>query len=81
MTGFDDATVPLALELLDAFATLTITREVADLAAKLRRTVRWKLPDAFHAALAIQHALKLVTRNTRDFRSGGGLEVLVPYQP
>ena len=81
LTGFDDASQPLALEMLDAFATLPITLEVADLAAKLRRTQRWKLPDAFQAALAIQHELTLVTRNTRDFQSGGGLDVLIPYRP
>lgn len=81
LTGFDDASQPLARDLLNAFATLPITLEVADLAAKLRRTQRWKLPDAWQAALAIQHELTLVTRNARDFQSGDGLDVLIPYQP
>src|SRR5260221_12936818 len=54
-------------ELLDAFPALAIDREAADLAASLRREHRWKLPDAFQAALAQIHNLKLATRNTKDF--------------
>lgn len=79
LAGFDDTHTALARELLDLFPTLPITLEIADLAARLRRSERWKLPDAFQAALAMHHGLALVTRNTRDFRSGAGLEVVVPY--
>jgi predicted nucleic acid-binding protein len=46
----------------------------------LRRTERWKLPDAFQAAIAIQHGLTLVTRNTRDFQPGREPAVLIPYR-
>lgn len=80
LAGFDEPSAALATDLLDAFTTLPVTRETADSAASLRRTERWKLPDAFQAALAIQHGLTLVTRNTRDFRPGGQPEVLVPYR-
>ncbi|MBC7161758.1 MAG: PIN domain-containing protein [Immundisolibacter sp.] len=79
LAGFDDTHTALARELLDLFPTLPITLDIADLAARLRRSERWKLPDAFQAALAMHHGLALVTRNTRDFRSGAGLEVVVPY--
>lgn len=79
LAGFDDAHATLALELLDVFPALPITTEIADLAARLRRSERWKLPDALQAAVAMHHALTLVTRNTRDFRSGGALQVVVPY--
>ena len=79
LAGFDDANAALARELLDLFPTLPITLDIADQAARLRRSERWKLPDAFQAALAMHHGLALVTRNTRDFRSGAGLEVVVPY--
>mgnify|MGYP005845481747 CR=1 FL=1 len=79
LAGFTDETEPLALELLDNFPTLPVTREVADLAARLRRTERWKLPDAIQAAVAMQHELTLVTRNTRDFQASETLGVLVPY--
>lgn len=79
LAGFDDASAALARELLNLFPTLPITLDIADQAARLRRSERWKLPDAFQAALAMHHGLALVTRNTRDFRSGAGLEVVVPY--
>lgn len=79
LAGFDDAHATLAQELLDLFPALPITTEIADLAARLRRSERWKLPDALQAAVAMHHALVLVTRNTRDFRSAGALTVVVPY--
>lgn len=80
MAGFDEGSATLARELLDAFASLPVTAEVADRAAALRRSHRWKLPDALQAAIALQHDLVLVTRNTRDFSPGGRPEVLVPYR-
>jgi predicted nucleic acid-binding protein len=80
LVGFDDDTESLALELLDIFTTLPLTSETADTAARLRRTERWKLPDAFQAAIAVQHGLTLVTRNTRDFQPGRKPAVLIPYR-
>lgn len=80
LAGFDAATEPLARELLDHFPSLPITAEVADRAAALRRTHRWKLPDALQAAIAQHHGLTLVTRNTRDFQPGGAPAVVVPYR-
>jgi len=66
--------------LLDQFPILPVNVEIADLAARLRRSERWKLPDAIQAAVAIGHGLTLVTRNTRDFQPGGQPEVLIPYR-
>ncbi len=81
LAGFTVRTEPLARELLDVFPHLPITSEIADLAASLRRSEHWKLPDALQAAVAVQHGLVLVTRNTRDFRVGGKrVEVVVPYR-
>ncbi len=79
LTGFDGEDRTLAARLLDAFPCLTVDKEAADLAASLRRSHRWKLPDAFQAALAQRHGLMLVTRNTKDFSPEQGF-VLVPYQ-
>lgn len=79
LAGFDDADVPLARDLLDLFPALPITADTADLAARLRRRLHLKLPDALQAALAVGHELTLVTRNTRDFRSGPDLQVEVLY--
>jgi predicted nucleic acid-binding protein len=71
-------TAPI-LRLLDAFPALAIDAKVADCAALLRREHKWKLPDAFQAALAQQHDLKLVTRNTKDFPPEKFKFVVVPY--
>lgn len=80
LAGFTLRTEPLARNLLDHFDTLPIDIETADMAAAMRRTRRFKMPDALQAALAVRHGLVLVTRNTRDFRTGGKLKVLVPYK-
>ena len=80
LAGFEDAVVPLALELLDRHPALPITTEIGNHAARLHRSARWKLPDALQAALAMRHGLELVTRNTRDFRSSAELRVVVPYR-
>jgi len=80
LAGFDAVAAPRAKALLDLFPVLTITKEVADLAALLRRQHRWKLPDAFQAALAQIHKLRLATRNTRDFPPEKFSFVSVPYE-
>ena len=61
------------------FPVLAVTEEVADVAAALRRQHRWKLPDAFQAALAQIHKLRLATRHTRDFPADQFGFVTVPY--
>jgi len=65
--------------LLDLFPTLEISADIADRAAAMRRKHRWKLPDAFQAALAKHHGLRLVTRDARDFRPATHRFVIVPY--
>ncbi len=80
LAGCSEAASRSVTGLLNHFPTLPVTVDVADLAARLRRDERWKLPDAIQAAIAIEHKLILVTRNTRDFQPGGQPEVLIPYQ-
>lgn len=79
LAGFHADEIPAALGLLDRFPTLGIDRQVADLAARMRREHRWKMPDALQAALASYHSLTLVTRNSRDFPPDRHGFVLVPY--
>ncbi|HEV7518938.1 MAG TPA: PIN domain-containing protein [Thermoanaerobaculia bacterium] len=79
LAGFDTEDAGLATALLDRFPTLGIDREVADLAARLRHDLRWKMPDALQAALARHHGLHLVTRNTKDFPPDRYPFVVVPY--
>lgn len=79
LTGFGEEDVPLARSLLDVFPLLVIDREVADLAAALRCTNRWRLPDALQVAVARQHGLPLATRNTKDFPPAECNFVRIPY--
>ena len=80
LTGFDADRVPLAADLLDRFPTLPVTAPEADLAASLRRSEGWRLPDALQAACARQNGLRLVTRNTKDFPPERYDFVAVPYR-
>jgi predicted nucleic acid-binding protein len=79
LTGFGEGSAEVASILLDQFPTLGIDMAVADLAARFRREHRWKMPDAFQAALAHYHGLTLVTRNTKDFPPERYPFVKVPY--
>ena len=79
LAGFDTGAEFMARELLDSFVALPVTIDVADLAARLRRTHRWKLPDAIQTAIALEQGLTLVTRNTRDFKHRDPVPVEIPY--
>ena len=79
LAGFPPGAARKAARLLDAYPNLPVEAATADLAAQLRRAHGWKLPDAFQAALAQQHGLKLATRNRRDFPPERHPFVLVPY--
>lgn len=79
LAGCDERATPSVKQLLDAFPVLPLDAAVADLAATLRRQNKWKLPDAFQAALAQMHKMKLATRNTRDFPSRFDF-VQIPYE-
>lgn len=80
LAGLSAGAMDPVRRLLDRYPTLPIDLEAADLAASLRRSHNWKLPDAFQAALAQRHLLKLATRNTRDFPPSKHSFVIVPYR-
>ena len=80
LTGFEARSANKAARFLDCFPTLGIDQSTADLAAALRRDHGWKLPDAFQAAIAQLHGLKLVTRNRRDFPPQRHDFVVIPYR-
>ena len=80
LTGFGRRAVGKAVQFLDCFPTLAIDQAIADLAAALRRDHGWKLPDAFQAAIAQRHGLKLITRNQRDFPPQRHRFVVIPYR-
>ncbi|MDW7710804.1 MAG: PIN domain-containing protein [Deferrisomatales bacterium] len=80
LAGFEEAREEAGLRLLSCFPTFAITRPIADLAARLRRQHRWKMPDALQAAVCHHHRLRLVTRSTKDFRPDRHAFVEVPYE-
>lgn len=79
LTGIDPTSQKIVVDFLDCFPLFEITKPIADLAAEMRRKNGWKLPDAFQAALAKYHNLKLVTRNTKDFSPAKHDFIVVPY--
>lgn len=81
LAGTDSRNIAAVTRLLDRYPTLAIDQAIADRAADLRRIHRWRLPDAFQAALAEIHSLQLATRNTKDFPPARFAWVVVPYRP
>jgi predicted nucleic acid-binding protein len=79
LVGFDDEAAEKARALIVHYEILNIDKAIAEKAAALRRRHGWKLPDAFQAALAISHQLRLCTRNTKDFDPQKHSFVEVPY--
>jgi len=80
LVGFGPDEAEDAKLLLDQFNLLVIDKETADKAAELRRMHGWKLPDAFQAALAIQHRVVLSTRNIKDFDPYKHSFIEIPYK-
>ncbi len=68
LAGIDTAKAGPVRMLLDAFPLVVIDGPVADLAADLRRRYRLRLPDAFQAAAATRHGLKLAPGTRRTSR-------------
>ena len=79
LAGLEEEDKKVVVSLLDQYKLLIIDQPVADMAADLRRVHRWKLPDAFQAALALYHKIKLTTRNTKDFDPKKFDFVEIPY--
>jgi predicted nucleic acid-binding protein len=79
LVGVESEAVPLVKAFLDQFHLLIIDKPIADLAADLRKSRGWKLPDALQAALCLHHQIKLTTRNTKDFSPQKCDFVEVPY--
>jgi predicted nucleic acid-binding protein len=79
LAGFDFSPSEAVLKFLDSFPNLALDTTIANLAAELNRENGWKLPDAFQAAFAQHHGLRLATRNIRDFPPEKFQFVEVPY--
>jgi predicted nucleic acid-binding protein len=80
LVGVEETSEGQVRAFLDQYHLLIIHKATADLAANLRKAHGWKLPDAFQAALALYHKIKLSTRNTRDFNPEQHDFVEIPYR-
>jgi predicted nucleic acid-binding protein len=78
MVGTTDTTDESTRAYLDQYHIIDIDRDISELAIKIRKKEKIKLPDAIIWATARHNNLNLVTRNSKDF----GLEhpgVRYPY--
>jgi predicted nucleic acid-binding protein len=80
LVGFENDSIERAKALLNQYEILGIDAPVTEKAAELRRRYRWKLPDAFQAAIALRHDLRFCTRNTEDFDPKRHSFVEIPYR-
>ncbi len=64
---------------LDDFSVIPLDEHIAEMAVRLRRTRRLKLPDAIIWASARVHGLLLVTRDAKGFPADDP-GIRIPYQ-
>jgi predicted nucleic acid-binding protein len=79
LVGVDTESLDLVRSFLNQYNIYSIDKTIADVAAQMRKKYRWKLPDAFQAALAKNHSVLLTTRNTKDFDPAKHAFVEIPY--
>ena len=79
LVGIEESDEKLVKAFLDQYRLLVIDKAVADLAATLRKTYHWKLPDAFQAAISVNNNISLTTRNTKDFDPTKHDFIEIPY--
>lgn len=65
---------------LEIFDEIAIDADIKDIAIKIRRNYRLKLPDAVIAATALHLDLPLITRNMKDFKDIPDLKLFNPFQ-
>ena len=63
--------------IVDNFVSVSFDRTLAQMAGKIRAESGLKFPDAAIAASALQKAIPLVTRNTRDFKKVAQLTIVM----
>lgn len=78
--GHSDESVVVASAFLEVFDEIAIDTEIKNIAIKIRRECRLKLPDAIIAATALHLGLPLITRNTKDFKSIPEVKLINPFE-
>lgn len=80
--GFHQLAVDEKSQIKDSLALLPelpLDDEIAGRAVWLRQQRPMKLGDAIIAATALEYGLKLITRNTGDFRHITSLQIINPF--
>jgi predicted nucleic acid-binding protein len=79
MVGCQDGEESQLRGFLQRFEVIAFTLEIADIAWRLRRASRMRLPDAVIWATAKHTGTLLITRNTSDFPEGEP-DIRIPYR-
>lgn len=58
---------------------IDLSNDIVEACINLRKNHKTKLPDAIIAATAIVYDFALISRNSKDFKSIEGLEVINPF--
>jgi len=74
-TGFDKCK-----RLLDAAKVYAVDEIISETAIEFRGKAKMKIADAVIATTARAYSLKLVTKNTDDFKNIDGLTVINPFK-
>lgn len=77
--GHSVESVAITTVFLEVFDEIAMDAEIKDVAIKIRRSYRLKLPDAIIAATALHLGLPLITRNVKDFKDIPDLRLLNPF--
>jgi predicted nucleic acid-binding protein len=82
LPGYDgpEDEMQIVAEFIRNCQLLSLSEEIAEIAIRIRKGTRIKLPDAIIAATAMHHGLVLVTRNVKDFDSLPGIEIINPHE-
>ncbi len=78
--GHDENSRANAKNLLGCIVEISLAAPIVQQTISLRSNYSIKLPDAVIAASALNHDLKLMTRNQADFKSIVGLIVVNPFE-
>lgn len=66
--------------IFNQFELIPISSSIIEQAVNLRRAKSMSVGDAIIASTALQHGLKLVTRNTKDFSHITDLQLINPIE-
>ncbi|HDR51211.1 MAG TPA: type II toxin-antitoxin system VapC family toxin [Mariniphaga anaerophila] len=70
----------ILVEFFESAAVFDLTEDIVERTIYLRQKQKIKLPDAVIAATALVNDMKLISRNTKDFKNIKRLEIVDPYK-